>query len=59
MDEIEYGATVAAQEEYEMQAALFKAMARAFPDIESATKDKVNPHFKSKYADLASVVDAI
>ena len=42
-----------------MQAALFKAMAQAFPDIESATKDKTNPHFKSKYADLASVVDAI
>jgi hypothetical protein len=41
------------------QKQLFAAMAKAFPLIESATKDKINPHFKSKYADLASVVDAI
>ncbi len=38
---------------------LFAAMAKAFPDIEGATKDKTNPAFKSKYADLGSVVDAI
>ena len=31
----------------------------AFAEIESAAKDKVNPHFKSKYADLTSVIDAI
>lgn len=31
----------------------------AFSEIESAAKDKVNPHFKSKYADLTSVIDAI
>lgn len=59
MDEIEYAQTVAAQEEYEMTASLFKAMAHAFPDIESATKDKTNPAFRSKYADLAAVVEAI
>lgn len=39
--------------------ALFSAMAAAFPEIEGATKDKNNPHFKSKYADLGAVVDAI
>jgi hypothetical protein len=35
------------------------AMALAFAKIESATKGKVNPAFRSKYADLAAVVDAI
>lgn len=59
MDEIEFGATVAAQEEYEMTAKLFGAMAKASAMIEGATKDKVNPAFRSKYADLASVIDAI
>lgn len=39
--------------------ALFTAMAKAFPQIEAATKDKTNPHFKSKYADLSTVVEAI
>lgn len=38
---------------------LFAAMAKAFPEIEGATKDRNNPHFKSKYADLSSVVEAI
>jgi hypothetical protein len=38
---------------------LYAAMAKAFAEIESATKDKLNPHFKSKYADLGSVVDTI
>lgn len=38
---------------------LFAAMAKAFPEIEGATKDSNNPHFKSKYADLSSVVEAI
>jgi hypothetical protein len=41
------------------RAALFAAMAKAFPEIEGATKDSNNPHFKSKYADLGAVVDAI
>jgi hypothetical protein len=59
MNEIEFGQTVAAQEEYEMTASLFKAMAKAFPEIEAATKDKTNPAFRSKYADLSAVVDAI
>jgi hypothetical protein len=38
---------------------LAKAMSAAFAEIESAKKDKQNPHFKSWYADLASVVEAI
>ena len=40
-------------------ATLHSAMALAFPEIEGATKDKTNPAFKSKYADLGSVVEAI
>ena len=39
--------------------ALFAAMAAAFPEIEGALKDRNNPAFKSKYADLSSVVDAV
>lgn len=38
---------------------LSAAMAKAAPNIEGAVKGKVNPAFRSKYADLASVVDAI
>jgi len=38
---------------------LASALASAFAEIEGATKDKVNPHFKAKYADLSSVIDAI
>jgi len=38
---------------------LHSAMALAFPLIEGATKDKLNPAFKSRYADLASVIAAI
>jgi hypothetical protein len=35
------------------------AMAAAFAEIEGATKSATNPHFKSKYADLGAVIDAI
>jgi hypothetical protein len=35
------------------------AMAKAQRDMKAAAKDAVNPHFKSKYADLAAVWDAI
>lgn len=38
---------------------LSAAMASAFAEIEAATKDASNPHFRSKYADLGSVIDAI
>jgi hypothetical protein len=34
-------------------------MAKAFAQIEGAVKGKTNPAFRSKYADLSSVVDAI
>jgi hypothetical protein len=34
-------------------------MALAFAEIEAATKSAVNPHFKSKYADLGSIIEAI
>lgn len=34
------------------------AMAKAQAEIEGAKKDSTNPHFKSSYADLASVWDA-
>lgn len=38
---------------------LFSAYAKAFPEIEGALKDSINPHFKNKYADLSSVTNAI
>jgi hypothetical protein len=38
---------------------LSAAMAKAFASIEGAVKGKTNPAFRSKYADLACVVDAI
>jgi len=39
-------------------ALLGAALSKAQAEIEGASKDSVNPHFKSKYADLASVWDA-
>jgi hypothetical protein len=38
---------------------LAAALAKAQAEMRPAAKDAVNPHFKSKYADLASVLDAI
>lgn len=35
------------------------AMSKAFPEISNALKAKVNPHLRSKYADLGSVMDAV
>lgn len=35
------------------------AMSEAFGAIQAATKDSRNPHYKSKYADLSAVIDAI
>lgn len=40
-------------------AALFTAMAAAQGEIENADKNAKNPHFKSKYADLAEVLNTI
>lgn len=39
-------------------AALAAALAKAQGEMEAATKANINPHFKSRYADLASVWDA-
>jgi len=38
---------------------LAAALAKAFPEIDKADKERTNPHFRSKYADLGNVVDAI
>lgn len=38
---------------------LSAAMAAAFAEIEGATKSANNPHFKTKYADLTAVIEAI
>ena len=35
------------------------ALAKALPELESAKKNKANPAFKSKYADLAAVIEAL
>ncbi len=42
-----------------MTTKLHASMAKAFAAIEGATKDTNNPFFKTKYADLSSVVAAI
>lgn len=38
---------------------LFTALAKAQGEIENASKNANNPHFKSKYADLAEVLNTI
>lgn len=38
---------------------LHAAMSKAFAELGAAIKDKSNPHFKSKYADLGAVIDAV
>lgn len=38
---------------------LLAALAKALPELEAAKKAATNPHFKSKYADLGSVMEAI
>jgi len=40
-------------------AALFAALAQAQGAVENATKGSVNPHFKSRYADLAEVLNTV
>jgi len=46
-------------DEIDSHANLSASLVQALAEIEGAAKDKVNPHFKSKYADIASVIDAI
>src|SRR4051812_42771167 len=43
---------------FNMQAPLYRALAKAQSEIRFATKDSNNPHFNRKYADLASVWEA-
>jgi hypothetical protein len=38
---------------------LAKALAEAQGEIENASKNAANPHFKSKYADLAEVINTV
>lgn len=38
---------------------LAKALSKAQGEMTFAVRDSLNPHFRSKYADLASVIDAI
>jgi hypothetical protein len=62
-DSLRYHAEVMAQQEQEEAMSdtdkISAAMAKAFPAIEGAVKGKVNPAFRSKYADLSAVTDAI
>lgn len=38
---------------------LFAALAKMQAEVENATKGSVNPHFRSKYADLAEVLNTV
>lgn len=38
---------------------IIAALAKALPELESAKKNKANPAFKSKYADLSAVIEAL
>lgn len=38
---------------------LLAALAKALPELGGAKKNSANPHFKSKYADLGAVIEAI
>jgi hypothetical protein len=40
-------------------AAIAPALVKAQAEIKGALKDSTNPHFRSKYADLSSVVEAV
>jgi hypothetical protein len=41
------------------KSSLASSMAAAFAEIEAATKASKNPHFKSSYADLSTVIEAV
>lgn len=63
MDFDDESAALAHQQELEHEEQVMKSISAAFvkaqAEIEKASKDKENPHFRSKYADLGAVVDAI
>lgn len=48
-----------ALDELDADNSLSAALVNALAEIGGAAKDKINPHFKSKYADIGSVIDAI
>lgn len=48
-----------AQSKIEPAKSILGALAAALPELEGAKKNKANPAFKSKYADLGAVIDAI
>lgn len=48
-----------AQDKTETPKTLLGALAEALPELGAAKKGNLNPHFKSKYADLGSVIEAI
>ena len=41
------------------EVSIIAALAKALPELESAKRNKANPAFKSKYADLAAVIEAL
>ena len=43
---------------FDARKSFYAALSKAQGQIEGATKDQTNPHFKSKYADLGAVWDA-
>lgn len=48
-----------ALDELDASNTLSGALVRAFAEIGAAAKDKTNPHFKSKYADISTVIETI
>lgn len=48
-----------AQTKIEAPKTILGALAAALPELEGAKKNKANPAFKSKYADLGAVIEAI
>ena len=42
-----------------MSKAIITALAKVLPTLENAKKNAANPHFKSKYANLSSVMEAV
>ncbi len=62
MSEITHDVEMSPTHDVEMSptvGAIFGAMAKAQAKLEGAKKDAENPHLKSKYADLASVWEAV
>lgn len=51
--------TVQTKLEVDPRVKLALALAEALPKLEGAKKNAANPHFKSKYADLGAVIEAV